>query len=618
MAESKKYEWALPLGTTLNGGSYLYEVVEYLGQGGFGITYKVKTEVLVKNIAFNLFFAIKEYFPKSCWRGDNGITVQYSRALEDDMKSGLADFVTEGERLQRVCKLNTSIVSVNEVFQANNTAYYVMEYLEGGDLRDLIKNNGCGVSEAKMMSIMRPVAEAVQCLHDNNMLHLDIKPENIVMRYNNDALHDEPVLIDFGIAVHFDSKGNPTTKSPSAGVSAGYSPKEQYSSIRTFDPRYDIYAFSATCFYLLTGKDPIDSLNMSADFVGKELPQDLSESTASAIVRGMSLDKSGRQKSMQEFLSDLEPQHSLPVGAVIKGETCSYVISEVVTEERDYIQYIATLRNDDQSETLELAKRQDLQMMFDVWEWWLPSFKRQEQGVDTAGAVPPMDWWLPKEKTGLSMPGTSIKEYNGGTIAEVVEQNNTIYCIKQRAMMPRAHRGTGWFTTHRKSVVGAIVAIVVAAVLGVVAPIFFKSCSNSGDTGNAEDPSESLASSSWEFKTYVKGHDKKVDDRICSYTGHVDSQGRPSGDNGECDFKDGDFYRGQMSRGMMDGKGEYIYKSGNKFVGTLKNDHFLEGRLYDIKSKTYFEGTFKDDKPVKGEVRNIKDNKLVTVVGGGK
>ena len=317
MAESKKFEWALPLGTTLH-GSYPYEIVEYLGQGGFGITYKVKTRVHINNIGLEVFFAVKEYFPNSCWRGDDGITVQYSRALEADMKSGLSDFVTEGERLQSICKLNTNIVSVNEVFKANDTAYYVMEYLEGGNVRELVKKNGGGFSEAEMMSIMHPIAVAVQCLHENNMLHLDIKPENIVMRRNHDGRPDEPVLIDFGIAVHFDNNGNPTTKNPSAGVSPGYSPKEQYSTLRIFDPRLDIYALSATCFYMLTGKDPVDSLCMPLGFVRQELPHDLSDRTTNAIVRGMSLEMSDRQSSVKNFLMDFEAQHTLPIAEALE------------------------------------------------------------------------------------------------------------------------------------------------------------------------------------------------------------------------------------------------------------------------------------------------------------
>ncbi|MBR5638222.1 MAG: hypothetical protein IKW83_00520 [Muribaculaceae bacterium] len=139
MADNNKYEWALPIGTTIRGGQYPYEVVDVLGHGGFGITYKVKARVPLNNIRVDVFFALKEYFPTGCWRGDNGATMECSPSLAADTKAGLKDFITEGNRLQKICSLNPHIVNVNEVFEANATAYFVMEYLSGGDLRQMRK-----------------------------------------------------------------------------------------------------------------------------------------------------------------------------------------------------------------------------------------------------------------------------------------------------------------------------------------------------------------------------------------------------------------------------------------------------------------------------------------------
>ena len=210
-----------------------------------------------------------------------------------------------------VCKLNPNIVNVNEVFQANGTAYYVLEYLEGGDLRKMVKNNGKPLSEQQMLDVMVPIGNAVQCLHDNRMLHLDIKPDNIVMRRNNKG-EEEPVLIDFGIAVHFKSDGTPTSKTPSQGISPGYSPIEQYSPVKKFDPRIDVYAFAATCLYLLTGKDPIEATEMPQDFVKSELPQGVSTNVAAAIERGMTMNKNERIGSVGEFLSLITGKEAVP------------------------------------------------------------------------------------------------------------------------------------------------------------------------------------------------------------------------------------------------------------------------------------------------------------------
>ena len=296
------YKYTLPVGFVLKGGENEYVIEQVLGKGGFGVTYKVKATVLVKNIPFDLHFAVKEYFPNICSREDDNATMKVPETMQEEIRDGLQDFINEGERLQMVCKLNPNIVNVNEVFQANGTAYYVLEYLEGGDLRKMVKNNGKPLTEQQMLDVMAPIGRAVQCLHDNRMLHLDIKPDNIVMRRNNKG-NDEPVLIDFGIAVHFRSDGTPTSKTPSQGISPGYSPIEQYSPVKKFDPRIDVYAFAATCLYLLTGKDPIEATDMPQDFVKNELPQGVSANVAAAIERGMTMNKNARIGSISEFLS---------------------------------------------------------------------------------------------------------------------------------------------------------------------------------------------------------------------------------------------------------------------------------------------------------------------------
>ena len=315
MADNKKYEWALPIGTTINGGQYPYEVVDVLGHGGFGITYKVKANVLVRNIPFELHFAVKEYFPNICSREADNATMKIPETMQEEVGDGLVDFINEGERLQQVCKLNPNIVNVNEVFQANGTAYYVLEYLEGGDLRRMVRDNGKPLTEQQMLDVMLPIGHAVQCLHDSSMLHLDIKPDNIVMRQSNRGKW-EPVLIDFGIAVHFRQDGTPTSKTPSQGISPGYSPIEQYSQVRRFDPRLDVYAYCATCLYLLTGRDPIEATDVPSDFVESALPAGISSDVAAAIKRGMAMNKSQRAPSINAVLNAMTGKDGISEAAV--------------------------------------------------------------------------------------------------------------------------------------------------------------------------------------------------------------------------------------------------------------------------------------------------------------
>ncbi|MBR5639293.1 MAG: SUMF1/EgtB/PvdO family nonheme iron enzyme [Muribaculaceae bacterium] len=300
-----EHKYPLPLGYVLKGGENNYTIVKVLGKGGFGVTYKVKSRVIHGKIPVDVFFAVKEYFPDICSREADNATIIIPETKQKEVRDGIKDFIIEGRRLHEVCDLNPNIVNVNEVFEANGTAYYVMEYLEGGDLRKRVRDNGMPLSGQQMLDIMRPIGEAVQCLHEHKILHLDIKPDNIVMRRNEDG-SEEPVLIDFGIAVHFKNNGTPTSKNPSQGVSPGYSPVEQYFMSRVYDPRYDVYAFCATCLYLLTGKDPEEAQNMSPALIRKMLPKDLESRVADAIVNGMSKDKDQRTGTMKQLLDRMK------------------------------------------------------------------------------------------------------------------------------------------------------------------------------------------------------------------------------------------------------------------------------------------------------------------------
>lgn len=296
---------ALPIGTILSSKSRTYRIVEILGAGGFGITYKVLSKTRVGNIDFDTEFAIKEYFMKGCDRNNNSTQISYPSTLKNDIEQGLQDFVTEANRLNKLSGLSPNIVKVNEVFEANGTAYYVMEYLNGGNLIGYVRKNGA-LSEGRALSIITPIAKAVQMLHDEKLLHLDIKPDNIVFKSDASSHSLIPILIDFGLAKHFSKSGSPTSQHIAKGATDGYAPQEQYASIDKFAPEIDVYALGATLYYMLTGKNPPKAFDISSiSMIASALPAQTSSQTKEAILSAMRQSKFERTNSVKIFLSSI-------------------------------------------------------------------------------------------------------------------------------------------------------------------------------------------------------------------------------------------------------------------------------------------------------------------------
>ena len=341
--KAQMLECALPVGTVLRSKSGReYKITGVLGAGGFGITYKAVGKVVINketNYSQVATFAIKEFFMKGCSRGADKAGVLCSSSLRDDMETGKDDFRKEAGVLMKLNGASPHIVMVNEQFEANGTWYYVMDYLDGKSLQAYVDAaGGRGLPEQEALSLLLPVARAVALLHEHRLLHLDIKPDNIMLKH--DPLDDTvtPVLIDFGLAKHFDKKGRPTSRLIARGATEGYAPLEQYGEITGFLPAMDVYALGATLFFLLTGKEPVrayEIFSMSVStFLQKNLPEGVSQSVRTVIERAMQPNVNDRTRTVEEFIAGLEDKKSkspLPVGYVLHGDVASYVITEVVS-----------------------------------------------------------------------------------------------------------------------------------------------------------------------------------------------------------------------------------------------------------------------------------------------
>lgn len=239
-------------GTLLANGRYTVKAV--LGQGGFGITYLGEQTGLGRKVA------IKEFFMDDFCDRD-----AVSSAVSSATKSGTSVIERFKEKFIKEARLiatfsNNHIIKIHDVFEENGTAYYVMEFLEGKSLKDIVEEFG-PLCEDEALYYIRQVADALFEVHNAKMLHLDVKPANIMLNKKSEA-----VLIDFGISKRYDEGGGQTSATP-VGVSAGYTPVEQYvqGGIDNFSPSTDIYSLAATLYFLLAGKVPPEASVVQED-----------------------------------------------------------------------------------------------------------------------------------------------------------------------------------------------------------------------------------------------------------------------------------------------------------------------------------------------------------------
>lgn len=293
---------ALPIGTLLSNNGQTYRVVQTLGAGGFGITYLVESQVVTDGRVHSFFYAMKEHFlSRCCEREQSTSKIVFSKPVADEVENSLRDFVAEAARLQKVGTKHNNIVKVRDIFTENNTAYYIMEYLQGDNLQNYVKSKGRLTAE-ETYKLMEPIIDAVGFLHSNKMTHLDIKPQNIMLTPDPRG-GQRPVLIDFGLSKHYDDNGTPTSTINTLGCSDGYSPIEQYAGITTFSPTADIYALGATMAFCLSGHNPSKATDVDQTEIAQYVQGN--GNVGMAVGRMMQPSRNQRPQSIAEVYSIL-------------------------------------------------------------------------------------------------------------------------------------------------------------------------------------------------------------------------------------------------------------------------------------------------------------------------
>ena len=303
---------------TLEAGAALcrgkYRIGKVLGQGSFGITYlasaRFEAQGNLGRMNVEAQVAVKEFFMSEV----NGRKADGS-SVDGSSGSVFANyrkkFRREAENLARLD--HPDIVKVLDIFDENNTTYYVMEFIEGQNLDDYIRRRG-GVPEAEALALVGQAGVALSYMHSRQMLHLDIKPKNIMRRTDGTVC-----LIDFGLSKQFTAGGEPESSTTIGLGTPGYAPIEQarYRQDGTFPATLDVYALGATLFKLLTGQRPPDATDIfNEGFPEKELSaRRVSPDTLRVLRKAMAPARRDRYQSVSSFMNDLKDE-----GTVVDSE----------------------------------------------------------------------------------------------------------------------------------------------------------------------------------------------------------------------------------------------------------------------------------------------------------
>ena len=315
---AEDHKQALPHGFRLGP----YRVVRVLGVGGFGVTY------LCEHVGLGVQVAVKEYLPNEIAVRDGAEVHPKSAGDREGFEWGLSRFLDEARTLARFEHPN--VVRVRDSFEANNTAYIVMDYEDGAPLDALLRRHGT-LTETQLKRVLLPVINGLRQVHATGFLHRDIKPSNIFVRRSDES----PVLLDFGSARQALGR---RSRSVTAIASAGYSPPEQYERDGPQGPWTDIYALSALCYRAITGDAPMEVPRRQNQLMREQsdpLPKLAERSAPSysgsfleAVDWGLRLIETERPQSLDEWLPRLErattvrpmqPQQPVPRNSELKS-----------------------------------------------------------------------------------------------------------------------------------------------------------------------------------------------------------------------------------------------------------------------------------------------------------
>lgn len=588
--DNNNIQQGLRPGTILRDNTYRIEKV--IGQGGFGITY------LATDLNLELKVAIKEFFPKDyCDReGATSHVTLGTRSTEEFVDRLKVKFLKEARNIAKF--KNPSIIRILAAFEENNTAYYVMEYIEGFTLSEMVKRSG-PLAPEQALEYIEKVGGALEYIHAKKINHLDVKPANIMVR----ASDNEPILIDFGLSKQYDREGHQTSTTPT-GISHGYAPMEQYKAggVKEFSPQTDLYSLAATLYYILTGVVP----PQAPELVDESLtfPDTMPASMIGAISKAMSSGRKHRHESVRAFLDDLKPK--------AKEESSDTVI--VAPEPKDEAVTIVNVAVDKKPETPAKAPVKDV-------------VKKQEAAVvkPEKKPEPPKKSESEKKPEVQKKPEPAKKPVNAKRQEE--EEKQSVASGHEtpvvKPSVPQLAKKGVWKSWYTYCITAG--CVVVAGLIFILFALPGKNDKGaSSDTAAVAEnvtPEESAAADGAKLTVSNTYWDSPLGP--ASYSGTVANK---SLDNGETIVPDGMgvakivsgkykdcVYDGEFVNGNMEGQTTYTCKNGDVFKGSFSDNTYGNGRYTLSATGDYFLGDFKDSQPYKGDWYNSDGQKVDTL-----
>lgn len=298
------FEKSLAPGTIIKSEKNTYRIVKTLHGNGQGFLYKVTATVGVGSRVRQVDMVMKEHMMVRCSdRADDGVTVVTEEDIAPTVNSCLQAYINACRERAKVTENCTWLIDVIDIFSANNTFYYVAEYLDGPNLYEYVASKGGRMTYEQCREVLSPIFAATHVLHTNRILHTDINPKHIKFVKSGNGI--TPVLFSLYDTIHFGEKGVESWALPVMACTEGYAPPEQYSSIDHFYPQVDVYALAATLVYALSGTELPDSRKLTSDMVREILPSTLPETLVKAIINALNPDITQRTSSVTNFREEL-------------------------------------------------------------------------------------------------------------------------------------------------------------------------------------------------------------------------------------------------------------------------------------------------------------------------